>query len=448
MRRVVCTMAVAVLGSAALAGCGSPASAAGTATSETGTTSSRSAVGAAAASSSWNDGWYFVPIGQRYGDAAVIAGLSSAGDKLRLLVRIDELKGEGFIPQKTWNVVWFTPATGALQPAGTVRAQAQPTYTGPVQLSFSDAFPTRFQPVSVTVEVHGKPAAKWPTAIPMYGSDVNPESLPPGAWDNRILGQVGNWIWVALKGPQNPPLYPHSQPILWGFRNWDRLVAFNVLTGQAVEYSIPMSYGYGAWVEMETPDAVLPAFARAGDHVLVAFGEWVGCFPAVPDLPKGAPAVVRGTNPIRRAASAPYVNREARAALSDLQSDERDAAQMLASYWDSQVGVQVQGVPPFRSYQTGKLHAWNQDPAIVNHGDLPPDLLWALRFPYPAGSPLAEERDSAGRAILAMLNSPLQQDAYGIVQRTAKQVVEQFHGHPPMSLPGYVIHDNVYVPEN
>ncbi|WP_206886224.1 hypothetical protein [Alicyclobacillus mali (ex Roth et al. 2021)] len=390
-------------------------------------------------------GWYAVPIGQVYGDLAVIAGIDPEGARLRITVRVEVRNREGWIASHRWAAAWFTPATGALQPAGSLPAQTQRTYAGPVHLEFSSGFPSGFVPVPVTVQVGGKPAAKWPSGIPTYGSLVNPESLPPGSWDNVILGQVGNWIWVALKGPKDPPFFPHAWPITWGFRTWDRLVAFDVVTGQAVEYAIPRSYGYGSWVDMVTPNDVLPSFAREGNRVYVAVGEWVGCFPAVPEA-AGAPTVVRAASPVRVAASGSYVAQEGRAALADLAADERQAAEFLASYWDMEMGAHVPGVPPLSAYQTGKMRAWNQELAILNHGDLPPDLLWSLCFPFPAGSQSDAERQQMGRAILNMLQSRLQADAYGVLALTPKQVVAQFHGNPPIALPGYVIRNHLYVP--
>ncbi|ACV58270.1 hypothetical protein [Alicyclobacillus acidocaldarius] len=391
-------------------------------------------------------GWYAVPIGQAYGDLAVIAGVEPEGARLRITVRVEVRNHEGWIMSHRWAAAWFTPATGRLQPAGSLPAQTQRTYAGPVHLEFSSGFPSGFVSVPVTVEVGGKPAAKWPSSIPTYGSLVNPETFPPGSWDNVILGQVGNWIWVALKGPKDPPFSPHAWPITWGFRTWDRLVAFDVVTGQAVEYAIPRSYGYGSWVDMVTPNAVLPSFAREGNRVYVAVGEWVGCFPAVPE-PAGASTVLRAASPVRVVASGFYVAQEGRAALADLAADERQAAGFLASYWDTEMGAHVPGVPPLSAYQTGKMRAWNQDPAILNHGDLPSDLLWSLCFPFPAGSQSDAEREQMGRAILNMLQSRLQADAYGVLALTPKQVVAQFHGNPPIALPGYVIRNHLYVPE-
>jgi len=438
--------------SALLGGCGSPAAAApgGAAQAASAAVSkSQPARASAAAQTSPSPavGWYAVPIGQTYGDLAVIAGIQPEGERLRVVVRVDVRNDQGWITGHRWNAAWFTPATGELQPAGSLPPQTQRTYAGPVHLEFSNAFPSGFQPVPGMVEVGGKPAAKWPSSIPMYGSLINPASQPAGSWDNVILGQVGNWVWVALKGPQDPPLYPHAWPIIWGFRTWDRLVEFNVMTGQAVEYAVPMSYGYGSWMDMVTPNQVLPSFAREGQRVFVAAGEWVGSFPAVPETAAAPPAVVRAASPIRVAASASYVAREDRAAMADLQADERQAAEMLASYWDTEMGAHVRGVPPFSAYQTGKMHAWNMDPSIPNHGDLPSDLLWALRFPFAAGSPEDQARLELGRAILAMLQSRLQADAYGVLDLTPKQVVAQFHGNPPISLPGYSIRNHLYVPE-
>ncbi|SIS99717.1 hypothetical protein [Alicyclobacillus vulcanalis] len=389
-------------------------------------------------------GWYAVPLGRAYGDLAAIAGVDPEGARVRLVVRAD---AQGSTAKARLEDAWFTPSTGAFQPAGSVPAQTQRSYAGPVHLVFSNTFPTSFQPVQVTVEVDGRHAAKWPSAVPMYGSLVNPETLSPGSWDNVVLGQVGDWVWVALKGPQYPPLYPHSWPITWGFRVWNRVVAFNVVTGAAVVYSVPRSYGLGSWSELTTPNEILPSFAEAGGRVYVGIGEWLGVLPAVPPGQVPAGAVHASSVAIRLAPNAAYVAQEDERALDTLRSFTDEAARVLASYWDTEAGVHVSGVPAFSFYQRDMERAWNLDPAIVNHGDLPTELLWAMSFPVATGSEAVMRRRLSSE-VLSMLQSPLQQDAYGMVVKTPSQVMAQFHGRPPLQLPGFSIRGNAYVPNS
>ncbi|WP_041695084.1 hypothetical protein [Alicyclobacillus acidocaldarius] len=72
---------------------------------------------------------------------------------------------------------------------------------------------------------------------------------------------------MALKGPQFPPFTAQEVPGPWGFRRWDCLVAFNVQTGQAVQYDVPPSSSDDAFVDMVTPNAVVPTLAVAGSEV-------------------------------------------------------------------------------------------------------------------------------------------------------------------------------------
>ncbi|GMA58218.1 hypothetical protein GCM10025858_27210 [Alicyclobacillus sacchari] len=281
----------------------------------------------------------------------------------------------------------------------------------------------------------------------MYGSAANPEGPTPGSLDNQILGQVGNWIWVALKGPQYPPFYPNQKPLLWAFRFWDRLVAFNLQTGQAVEYSIPRSDSEYVWAVSTGTNLVLPTFVRDGSRVWVAVGQWVGCFPSDPLPTAKSESVVHGFSAVLRKPSASYVHEEAQSAMADLQMDEREVADSLASYWDTTIGANVPGVPSFRMYQDGKRQAWNLNTVIYNHGDLPSDLLWAMQFPFTPSDPRASECTKVGKTILALLRSPLNADAIGVIQMTPQQVEHQFHNKPPVSLPGYVIRGNAYWPD-
>ncbi|WP_206886225.1 hypothetical protein [Alicyclobacillus mali (ex Roth et al. 2021)] len=391
-------------------------------------------------------GWYFVPIASMYGDMAVIAGIRPGKGRLKLWIRDDRFQGEGVTFAKTWDVAWFTPATGVLTRAGTMPSRAQSRYNGSVQLVFPYQWPTGGHPVEVSVRMGTRPGPPWPAAIPMYGSDMTPASFAPGAWDNLILGQVGDWVWVALKGPESPPLPGGTFATLWGYRTWDRLVAFNTKTGQAVQYPILRSYSIGSYIEMVTPNLTVPSFAVQGDRVDVGVGEWIGSFPAKPSIPAHAD-VLRIQAPIIHVPDSAYVESTGQAALDALNLDVELAAQSLASYWDSLVGVSVPGLPPFSEYRTGKLLAWNLYPTLVNHGSLPPDMLWSLMFPYPAKSSVDAERNELAEEVVAIMQSPLDWDAENMGAISARDVIARFHHRPPMALPGYVVRGDAYWPK-
>ncbi|WP_245783853.1 hypothetical protein [Alicyclobacillus macrosporangiidus] len=393
-------------------------------------------------------GWYFVPLASTIGPNEAIAGLSVNGDRLELLIRTDSVDDNGNVTfSKVWHRAWFDPETATLTKEPDTPARSQQTYDGSVSLQFPMTFPDHFQPQTVAVEIDGKPAAKWPDAIPMYGSAANPSGSTPGDLDNRILGQVGDWIWVALKGPQYPPLYPNQGPLLWGFRRWDRLVAFDVRTGDAVQYAIPASYSRYVWMVSSGADLVVPTFARDGDHVWVAVGEWIGCFPADPMVSAGAGTVTQGGSPVLHGPEDAYVRSQAQQMMAELSAKQREIADCLASYWDTAVGAHVPGIPSFDAYSAGQRAAWNLETVIYNHGVLPPDLVWAMEFPLPEDDPLVRQRTMIERTVLSLVQSPLNLDAMGVVTKPPQAVVQEFHGKPPVTLPGYEIRNNAYWPK-
>ncbi len=122
-------------------------------------------------------GWYFVPLASTFGPNEAIAGVSFSGDRLDLLIRTDSVDDDGNVMfSKVWHQAKFDPATATLTKESDTPARSQNTYDGPVRLQFPMTFPDHFQ---------------------------------------------------------YPPLYPNQGLLLWGFRRWDRLVAFNVRTGAA-----------------------------------------------------------------------------------------------------------------------------------------------------------------------------------------------------------------------
>ncbi|WP_062307765.1 hypothetical protein [Alicyclobacillus sendaiensis] len=376
----------------------------------------------------------------------MIAGIEPEGARLRLTVHVDLVNARGWITGQRWYAASYSLGD-ELKSGGLLPAQTQHTYHGPVRLNFQSGFPSGFRTEPVTVEVAGKPAAKWPSSIPMYGSLVNPETWPPGSWDNLILGQVGPWIWVALKGPGSLPSPLRALPVSWGYRVWNRLVAFNVQTGQAAEYPIPRSVSIGSWLEMETPNLTVPTLAVQGDKVWVGVGEWIGCFPAKPTLPPRV-SVAEVNAPDIRSPDASYTESVGQAALDALRADAVAGAQSLASYWNRLVGAKVPGVPPFSDYQSGKLATWNLSLPPLDHGSLPPLLLWSLTFPYDAGSAADGERNELARTIAAIVASPLNFAAKDASSESAVEVLAEFHHRPPMALPGFVIRGDAYWPAN
>ena len=144
-----------------------------------------------------------------------------------------------------------------------------------VQLVFPNIFPQHFarQTVGVDRRRLGRlvPVVSWPPAVPLYGSEGNPPASTPGSQDSAVLGQTGSWAWVALKGPQYPLLYPHDGPLVFAFRQWDRIVALNPSTGADRLYRIPPSYTLA-----NSQPLAPPSLAWSGSYVYVAVGHWLG----------------------------------------------------------------------------------------------------------------------------------------------------------------------------
>lgn len=381
-------------------------------------------------------GWRFVDLENTFGTDTTLDGLSVKNGTLQLFVRRDQVTQGGVTFLHKQYRAAYDPMTDRISDKTSTK-QVPSDYVGPVKLSFPTTFPTHFQTQSVRVEENGKLLAAWPKSIPLYGSAANPQTDAPGSLDNRIIGQTGSWIWVALKGPQYPPLYPKEGPMLFAFRQWNRLVALNTQTGQVVQYTIPPVYSlYQS--EAATDGIAYPAFATDGKHVYVAVGSWIGVFPGNPD--------VRGSSRIIKGPSQAYVNDQASQAMADLRRREAQAANHLAAYWDSVIGVHVPGLP---RYTDGQMAAtWTTDPVIFNHGAFPSDIVWAEEFPLPNGGRNAVARSSLETAMMAMLTSKLNADALGMVPQTYAQVRASFHHQPPMDLPGYQIQNGAYIPRN
>ena len=391
---------------------------------------------AAAAAGRASEGWYYMNLPARYGSNVTIAGLAAQKGRLEVTVQRLTVVGTEFHTQDlaaTWS-----PGASTLHgwnPNGT-----SPTpYGGPIHLVFPSQFPRDFAAVPVKVEEGTGQAAhivvRWPPSIDAYGSDANPaSSASPGSLDNRIVAVTGHWLWVAMKGPQYPPLYPGQGPLVWAFRSWNRLMALNLSTGVDRVYSLPPLYAL-----QESEFSPAPQVVQMGSHVYAAVGSWIGVLPR-PGVARDIPV------PIQQPAPPRAVRRDGTVALADLRYLYAQEVNSLAAYWDSVMGHHVPGLPfyPHGENPSG----WNTDPVIVNHGVYPATLIWAMEYPYPPGSREATGRTAMAKAIVRLLTSPLDGDAESVALPSYATVRHAFHDNPPYSLPGYRIRDNVYWPDN
>ncbi|MCL6444683.1 MAG: hypothetical protein K6T83_14725 [Alicyclobacillus sp.] len=382
-------------------------------------------------------GWRYVPLTPQFGSVVEIAGLADVDGKLQVIIRHDLVAGNSVQFTTTYRAaIWNERANTLSSLKGVAKPPAG--YAGPIRLVFPSQFPAHFSTQSVKVERITKSGARvvvaWPKSIPLYGSAATPQTATPGSLDNRIIGMSGSWLWVALKGPQYPPLYPKQGPLLFSFRYWNRLVALNIKTGDYRLYQIPRTYTLYQSEWGLNP----PSFVQIGSKVYVAVGSWIGVFPADPE--------VLATVPILVAPPEAMVTHEGAEALADMRMLRWQEINSLAAYWDSVMGKHVPGIPLYHNGQ-GPL-SWNVDPVIFNHGALPTPLVWALEFPFAPGSPQDRERKQLGQSILNLLSSRLNGFASSPVMTSYATVRKAFGGRAPMPLPGYTIRNNIYWPKS
>jgi hypothetical protein len=381
------------------------------------------------------DGWDYVMLPRRLGPNVNIVGLSEQHG--RILATVQRERVAGIAEQlQFWTATW-TPGRSELTGWKQGGGPAVP-YAGPIRLVFPSQLPRDFAVQPVTIETvsrgTGTVIARWPSAVPAYGSDETPQVTIPGLVDNQILAQEGGWLWIAMKGPQYPPLYPHAGPLSAGFRYWNRLIALNLVTGAYRVYRIPRTYALQQSPFMEPR----PALLLRGSEVVAAVGSWIGILPA--------PGTGTTSVPVRVPAPPAIVERDGATALSDLRYLYAQEANGLAAYWDSVMGRHVPGLP---LYPSGRTPAgWNTDPVIFNHQVYPADLIWAMEFPFAPGSRMADTRARLAASIVHLLASRLNGYASSPVEVSYATIRQAFKGKPPLTLPGYTVRDNVYWPDS
>ncbi len=266
----------------------------------------------------------------------------------------------------------------------------------------------------------------WPKSIPVYESGANPFG-DPFRVNNRVIGQSGSWIWVALKGPAQPTGKLPS--IVWGFRHWDRLVALNVSTGQYRLFSLPTSQSqmlnYPLW---DHP----PAFAATAHHVYVGVGAFIGVFPTNPLI--AGPAQDRG-----RPSTALTANRVHRA-LAVLNQASWSAVNADAQFWNCYVmkDPSQTACPSGNGVPTSTALSLN--PVFFNHGSVGFSILWASQLTMPA--PDAASRATALARLQQGLKSSLWMEWIG--NPSSKALRQKYASGPPYPLPGYYRKNRLY----
>lgn len=290
---------------------------------------------------------------------------------------------------------------------------APKSYVGPWKLSFGQL--NGHHPVSMTL-VGRSSSIVIPSSIPAYASEVNPQMGDPGTFDNQILGQTGDWVWIAMKGPGDPPI----PQLVWGYRQWNRILAVNTQTKQMHVFSIPKGTS-----PVYTWD-VTPGFGVVGSTVYVGTSNWLGAFPTNPTDESSLPILV--PEPAEDVAA------DEAKMLQTLTDMESQAAAGITNFWNEYV---------MNGDQNVTNNTWIGNPAIYNHGDYPTELYWALNFPLEPGSQADKERMELVSEIQQLINSPL--TMVWIAYPDPASMKSHFHSTPPTAVPGYKIVNGYYV---
>jgi len=383
-------------------------------------------------------GWSWLDLTATFGIGTAVAGLGATPQGLTVNVQ----ESGGYANPDVYASAVYNSRTHRLGPAHPAKAPS--TYAGPVQLDWLHPdSTTALQQVQITQP--GRPPIRWPRAVPVYGEFAQTE--PYGAVDNQILGQSGDWLWIALKGPARAPFSLRTSPL---FRDWDRVVAIDLKTGAYRVLQLPpISSPVGT---MFTP----PAFAVRGGTVWIGVSDWLGVLPADPALLPGAPGSPGSSGSPSAASGAATAERtlvlpvlrpvpaavmQSRLTLAQTQFSAllREQAGSIASLWDNYImGRHVPGV-------TGSEESWMSDGAYINQGYIPEGVLYGSEFPVATGSAASAAQARLNADLTQLGQNPLPSSIYTLT--TAAQERKYFHGHPPGALLGYRVEHDLYVPD-
>ncbi len=402
-------------------------------------------------------GWSYVNLSKTFGSGTLISGLSTNKQGVTITVTKPAFDNAN----DSYQSAEYNIATARLGKAH--QTTAAKGYNGPISLKWVNPYSSKTLQ-QATIVSGNKVMAAWPKSVPAYGDFSQTEAY--GAVDNQIIGQSGDWLWIALKGPANRPV---SLPVYYLFRNWDRLLAVNLKTDAYRLFTIPPLTAQNAVTDVSnTP----PAFATDGKQVYVGLSDWVGAFPADPSsiaapatsgspasgLPKsGASAsgssAAEGTTsatstnvwsialptPILR--PVPMATLESRFTLAETEFSAavRQEAGSIAYLWDHY--VMKKNVPGV----SGTTTSWMSDGAYINHGYVPSGMLYGAQFPTVKGTEQAKIQTELITELQIIGKNPLPSSIYTL--DTPQKERKYFHGRPPASLPGYQIRGNLYVPD-
>lgn len=364
-------------------------------------------------------GWYALPLEHTTAGDTIITGFRVDGGHLAILAAKFRV---GSNPVPLQYAYHWDPSQLEGPRSSTVSAPRGLLY-GPPRTSVQLTFPPSGKPPLFT---EGKKVvAPFPSGVAVYQSGINP-ATQPGPLDNTVIGVRGPWVWVALKGPKQPPFHG----IVWHYRTWNRIMAFNLHTRRYYLYPIPRltSFAgiYDAW-------GYSPAFGVDGSRVLIGVGPWLGVFPANP--PTAVSPVVRGPS-LDELSRRTHVMRQQLSALYWQASDG------LAAEWNCVIMKDPSQAACPKGPATATSWVLTDGPAVINHGDYPARLLWAADFPLSSNPSANRQRNRMVRTILRLSSSPLV--TAEIAYPDPAKARAHFHRRPPIALPGYTIRNGYY----
>ncbi|MDA8205662.1 MAG: hypothetical protein M0Z36_06305 [Thermaerobacter sp.] len=362
--------------------------------------------------------WQWLSLRTKAGSPSLIAAISPSGHQLTIWVAtyIGMYDAHPKISRIAWNLT-----SHALGQTHAALAAPSPASSPAYQL-ISES-PDKAKPVLM----HGTSRAPiaWPAAVPTYMSGINPATTP-FRLDNRVIGQSGQWLWVALKGPANDPVALRS---VWGFRHWNRLVALNVRSGQYRLFALPRA-------QSEVLTGPLwyapPTFAANQNWVYIGIGSWLGRFPANP-LSVNAVKVYGGP-------PAHLTQERRKRALSILTNASWKSVDADAAFWNCYVmnDPNTKACAPGVRYPNSP--ALSQQFTYFNHGSIPVTLQWATQLPLSA----AENR--VRTADIARLKASLKASLLmrWVASPSPAALRKDYPHGPPYPLPGYYRKDGLY----
>ncbi|MHB1682407.1 MAG: hypothetical protein ACYCYO_06195 [Bacilli bacterium] len=371
-------------------------------------------------------GWKWVDFSAVLGSQWQIRGLTATGGVLQVTAGLDQFSEHAAHTLYKQAKYDFT----ANQLAPTVASTKAPiSYAGPYSLTMVQPA-VSYAPQDMRILKNGKAAVAWPKGVSAYGSQMSPASIGNTVgttWDNTIIGQSGQWLWIALKGPQYPVMRQAPQ-LVWRFRYWNRIMAINATTDQYRLYAIPrMTARESTW---NTP----PVFFASPHAVYIGVSHWVGRFPLNPDVLSSAPILARTPAPVLRERSDWM--------MAVMQAATRQGAACIASFWDD--AVMRRSAPGVPGQPGHPVSSWLFDGAYFKRWMYPSDLVWAMNFPLAPETLAYKQRAALFGDIFGLLKNPLR----GMwISATTAQIRAHFHNHPP-ALPGYLVKDGLYAPNS